>query len=141
MTDGNGIPIAAVITAGQAHESKSVEDAMNAVRIEQHGPGRPRCRPAALAGDKGYSYRHVRRWLHRRKITPVVPQRSDQVGRKGGCRVFDKEAYRGRNVVERCANWLKECRRVCTRYEKLAVNFVGMIDLAIIERLLRLLAR
>lgn len=141
MTDGSGIPLAAVVTPGQAHESKSLEDAMNAVRVQRCRPGRPRRRPGALAGDKGYSYQHVRHWLHHRKITPVVPQRSNQVGRKGGCRSFDREAYRGRNVVERCGNWLKECRRVCTRFEKLAVNFVGMIDLAIVERLLRLLCR
>jgi transposase len=32
--------------------------------------------------------------------------------------------------------WLKECRRVCTRYEKLAVNFLAMIQLAIIQRYL-----
>lgn len=139
MTDGQGIPLAAVVTPGQAHESKSLAAAMNAVRVRQRGPGRPRRRPNALAGDKGYSYRHVRHWLHRRKITPVVPQRSNQAGRAGGCRNFDREAYRGRNVVERCGNWLKECRRICTRFEKLAVNFVAMIDLAIVERLLRLL--
>jgi transposase len=35
---------------------------------------------------------------------------------------------------------LKECRRVATRYEKLAVNYLGMVDLAIIQRLLRLLS-
>ena len=138
MTDGNGIPLAAVVTAGQAHESKSFVETLNAVRIPQSRPGRPRQRPRALAGDKGYSYRHIRHWLHRHKVTPVIPQRSNQVGGIGGCRTFDKETYRRRNVVERCANWLKECRRVCTRFEKLAVNFLGMIELAIIERLLRL---
>jgi len=34
-------------------------------------------------------------------------------------------------------NWLKDCRRVATRFEKLAVNYLGMIELAIIQRLLR----
>ncbi len=61
-------------------------------------------------------------------------------GRVGGHRKFDKEKYRQRNVVERCVSWLKECRRVATRYEKLAVNYLGMVDLAIIQRLLRLLS-
>ena len=71
----------------------------------------------------------------------MIPQRSNQKGRKGGTRSFDSEAYKGRNVVERCVGWLKECRRVGTRYEKLAINFVGMIDLAIIQRLLRVMGR
>lgn len=137
VTDGRGLPLAAVVTAGQAHESRSFEDSLNAVRIPHPGLGRPRRRPAALAADKGYSFRRIRRWLHRRKIEPVIPQRSDQIGRVGGHRGFDRARYRRRNVVERCVNWLKECRRVATRYEKLAANYAAMIDLAIIQRLLR----
>ena len=42
-------------------------------------------------------------------------------------------------MVEQCVGWLKEFRRIGTRYEKLAVNFLGMIRLAIIARYLRLL--
>jgi len=129
--------LAAVVSPGQAHESKSFEASLDAVRIPHAGLGRPRRRPAALAGDKGYSYQRVRRWLHRHKIEPVIPQRSDQVGRVGGHRAFDRAKYRRRNVVERCVSWLKECRRVATRFEKLAVNYLAMIDLAIIQRLLR----
>ena len=90
-----------------------------------------------MAADKGYSFSRIRRWLHRHKIEPVIPQRSDQVGRVGGHRGFDRAKYRRRNVVERCVSWLKECRRVATRFEKLAANYVAMIDLAIIQRLLR----
>ncbi|MEN9938944.1 MAG: hypothetical protein RLZZ387_5523 [Chloroflexota bacterium] len=52
---------------------------------------------------------------------------------------YDPVRYRGRNVVERCIGWLKECRSVATRYEKLAVHYLGMVELAIIERYLRLL--
>ena len=126
-----------MVTPGQAHESRSFEDSLNAVSIPHRGVGRPRLRPAALAADKGYSFQRIRRWLHRHKIEPVIPQRSNQVGRVGGHRRFDRKKYERRNVVERCVSWLKECRRVATRYEKLAVNFLGMIDLAIIQRLLR----
>lgn len=138
VTDGQGLPLGAVVTPGQAHESKSFEDSLDAVRIPHCGPGRPRRRPAALAADKGYSFRRIRHWLHRHKIQPVIPQRSNQVGRVGGHRGFDKAKYRRRNVVERCVSWLKECRRVATRFEKLAVNYLAMIDLAIIQRLLRI---
>ena len=137
VTDGKGLPLAAVVTAGQAHESRSFEQSLNAVRIPNSGVGRPRRRPLALAADKGYSFRRIRRWLHRRKIEPVIPQRSNQIGRVGGHRGLDRAKYRRRNVVERCVNWLKECRRVATRFEKLAVNYLAMIDLAIIQRLLR----
>jgi len=50
---------------------------------------------------------------------------------------FDREAYRRRNVVERCVGWLKEWRRIATRFEKLALNFLAMLKLAIIEQYLR----
>ena len=127
----------ATVTPGQAHESKSFETSLDAVSIPQIGLGRPRRRPNALAADKGYSFRRIRRWLHRRKIEPVIPQRRTQQGQVGGHRRFDRKKYKRRNVVERCVSWLKECRRVATRYEKLALNFLGMIDLAIVQRLLR----
>ena len=52
---------------------------------------------------------------------------------------FDKQTYRQRHVVEQCVGWLKECRRIGTRFEKLAVHFHGMIQLAMIRRYLKLL--
>lgn len=101
---------------------------MNTVRI-----GR-RCRPRAVSGDKGYSYRSVRTWLAERSIKAVIPTRSNQRTLS-----LDRALYRRRNVVERCIGWLKECRRVATRYEKLAVHFLAMVKLAMIQRCLRLL--
>jgi transposase len=41
-------------------------------------------------------------------------------------------------VIERCVGWLKECRRVATRYEKLAVNYAAMLRLSMIERVLKM---
>ena len=52
---------------------------------------------------------------------------------------FDKRAYRRRSVIECCIGWLKECRRIGTRFEKLAVSFLAMIKLALIGRYLRIL--
>jgi len=109
---------------------------MNAVRIRQPlGP--PRRRPKRVVGDKGYSYPRIRRWLREHGIGAVIPRRSNQPRR--GNESFDRDAYRRRNVVERCVNWLKESRRIGTRYEKLAINFLAMIKLTIIRRYFRLL--
>ena len=52
---------------------------------------------------------------------------------------FDRASYRRRCTIEQCTGWLKKCRRVATRFEKLAVNFLAMIHLAIVQRYLRLL--
>lgn len=140
VTDGRGLPLSVTVTPGQAHESKSFEHVLDAVVVPQHRPGRPRRRPDSIAADKGYSFRRIRRWLHRHKIEPVIPQRSNQEGRVGGHRKFDKAKYRQRNVVERCVGWLKESRRIGTRYEKLALNFLAMLKLAFVLRYLRVLA-
>ena len=76
----------------------------------------------------------VRAWLSRRGIEAVIPTRRDQPRE-----AMNRKKYRGRNVVERCIGWLKESRRVATRYEKLATHYLAMITLAMIQRCLRLL--
>ena len=90
------------------------------------------------AGDKGYSYPRVRAWLDVRTIEAVIPQRSDQIKIEGKLRL-DRRTYKKRSIVECCVGWLKECRRVGTRFDKLAVNFMAFVKLAIIQRYLRLL--
>jgi len=139
VTDGEGLPLAVALTAGQRHESKAFEPVLNAVRVPQRrGPARRR--PQRLAGDKGYSYPRIRRWLRRHGIKDVIPRRKDQ--RPDDKRVkFDREAYRRRAVVEQCVGWLKESRAVATRFDKLAINYLATVKLAMIQRYLRLLTR
>ena len=111
---------------------------MNAVRIAQP-IGRPRCRPGRVAGDKGYSYPRIRHWLRAHGIGAVIPQRSDQEAyHHGRPLTLDTEAYRRRSLIECCVGWLKECRRIATRFEKLALNFLAMIKVAILQRYLRI---
>ena len=137
--DGQALPLAVHVSAGQRHESSQFEETLNAVRIPQP-VGRPRTRPKRLAGDKGYSYPAIRDWLRNHHIQAVIPQREDQRKRHRGRPLsFDKAAYRQRNVIERCVGWLKECRAVVTRFDKLAVNFLATVKLAIIQRYLRIL--
>jgi transposase len=139
VTDGRGLPLAIEATAGQAHESTQFETLMEAVRIP--GPlGRPRSRPERVAGDKAYSVEWIRTWLRRHAIGAVIPQRSDQADRhRGRPLAFDRQAYRRRSIIECCVGWLKECRRIATRFEKLAVNFLAMAKVAIVQRILRIL--
>lgn len=128
MTDGHGTPLGVMVTAGQAHESASFEKLMDTVRI------RRRRRPDAVAGDKGYSYPRIRDWLRCRGIEAVIPTRSNQPRER-----LNRRKYRRRNAVERCVGWLKESRRVATRYEKLATHYLAFLKLAMIQRCLRLL--
>jgi len=126
------------VTAGQQHESTCVESLLEAIAVPQP-LGRPRCRPAALAGDKAYSMKKIRTWLRMRSIRPIIPHKENERARADGRVSFDKKGYRGRCVIEQCVGWLKESRRVGTRYDKLALTFHAMVSLAMISRYLRIL--
>lgn len=107
--------------------------------MEKVRPPRWTSWPLQVAGDKGYSYPAIRAWLQRRWIGQVIPQRSDQIKNEGR-RKFDRRAYKRRARVEQCIGWLKENRRVGTRYDKLATSFLAFVNLSIIRRYLRILA-
>lgn len=143
VCDGKGNPMSVRVTAGQVHDSTQFEGTLDEVNIVRP-KGRPRKRPDAIAADKAYSAQRIRVWLRNLNIKGVIPERSDQKKRRaskpGRPLSFDKELYRCRNVVERLIGWLKEYRRLATRYEKLAVNFMEMLKLAFIRRYLRLLS-
>jgi transposase len=71
-------------------------------------------------------YRSARRLLRRRGIASVIPTKSDQPRQAS----LDRAAYRGRNRVERSVGRLKQFRRVATRYDKRAVNYLAWVTLA-----------
>lgn len=128
VTDGQGTPLSVHVTPGQAHETAALEAVVTATRI-----GR-RSRPGRIAGDKGYDIPQVRAYLRSRRIKAVIPEKAKPYGRKRGRPPnFDRDAYRRRNVVERTIGFLKHARRIATRYEKTAVNFLAMLKLAMIQ--------
>lgn len=131
VTDSHGFILAVYVTAGQAHESRAFEPTM----ARQLLPSRrgQRSWPHKLAGDKGYSYPGIRRWCRRRRIEAVIPTRSNQPREEK----FDKTTYRQRNIIERVINGYKEYRALGTRCEKLAVNYVALWLVAIIDKALK----
>jgi Transposase and inactivated derivatives len=111
---------------------------MNQIAIPQP-LGRPAKRPDRLAGDKAYRCQRVRDWLWKYGIKPVIPIKKNEKKKPGQAEQFDEQAYKQRSIIENCVSWLKECRRIATRFEKLALNYLGMLKLAMIERYLRVL--
>jgi transposase len=110
---------------------------MTGVRFERSGPGGPCTRPDRVLADKGYSSKAIRIYLRRRHIRATIPERRDQRhnrvrrGAKGGRPpAFDRTAYKRRNIVERCFQRLKQFRAIATRYDKTALSYQAMIDLA-----------
>ncbi len=112
--DAEGRPFELTVTPGQEH------DICQAPRLlADHEP------PYVIA-DKGYDSDELVRHVEKRGSTAVIPSRS-------GCttpRRLLKRQYRRRNHVERFVSRIKHFRRVTTRYEKTARNFLGLIKVA-----------
>lgn len=126
--EGGGKPITAVLTAGERHEQLALPALLDTGAVPRKGRGRPRLRPRRVAGDKGYSSPTARKRLRARRIRPVIPTRKGERLQP----TFDKAAYRERNRVERLINRLKQFRRIATRYEKRAANYLAMVHLGMI---------
>jgi transposase len=129
VTD-RGIILGIYVTPGQQHESTVFKPLLRGVLLRRRR-GLPYW-PAKLAGDKGYSYPHMRAWAKRHQLEAVIPTRKDQPRQES----FDKASYRKRNRIERVVGHYKECRALGTRYEKLAVDYVALWMVAMIEKLL-----
>ena len=124
--DGNGLPVTFLLTVGERHETVVFEQLLEQGAVKRKGSVRPRLRPHRIVGDKGYSSGSIRRYLRRRGIRLTIPRKNNEKHRGR----FDKSIYRTRNVVERCFNRLKQYRRIATRYEKQAENYLTMLTLA-----------
>jgi transposase len=144
LVDGKGRLLVCIISPGQAGDSPVLPMLLAELRVNSHGPGRPRTTPLSLRGDKAYSSRGHRQLLRSRGIKAVIPEPADQIanrqrkGSGGGRPVdLDVEDYKQRNVVERFFNRLKNWRGIASRYDKLATVFRGSVILAAIVDWLR----
>ena len=81
--------------------------------------------PEAGIGDKGYDADALVAYLHAMGIEAVIPPRSHRTEH----RAYDRHAYKDRNLVERFFSRLKQFRRVATRDDTLARNFVSLLAL------------
>lgn len=105
--------VAIVITAGACHDAPLFEAVFEQLPAEHELEHR--------VMDKGYDRDKIRNKLREEDREPVIPPRST---RKAPC-AYNKEVYKLRNQVERLIHRLKPLRRIATRYEQLAVTFLG----------------
>lgn len=137
ICDVNGIPLRFMLSPGQASDIGHAQPLLDHVRIPGKS-GRPRKRCRWLLADKGYDAEHLRQYCDRYRMQPVIPQRTMKRKPKPGLpRLFDRPKYRQRNIIERMFGWLKENRRIGTRYDKLARSFAAVVTLACSLRCLR----
>jgi len=114
LSDGLGRPIAFVLTAGQAADCRAAEMLLPLVPSG-----------ALVLADRGYDTNAVRHAIEERGATPNIPPKINRKWKP----CFSPVLYRARNCIERMFGRLKDFRRVATRYDKLAANFLAAIHL------------
>jgi transposase len=124
VVDTNGLPVRLGLTAGEAHDNRLALSLLSRLRSG-----------SMLLADRGYDADWIRTFATERGSWANVPPRCNR--REPIC--FSPHLYRARNLVERFFNKIKQCRRVATRYDKLAANYLAFIQLASIRLWLRAL--
>ena len=122
MSDAKGRPHVLMVTAGNINDMLMAEALFAAA-----GPFRQ------LVADRGYDTNRVRELIAARGAVAVIPStatRRPQIP-------YDKACYRSRNLIERMWGRLKDWRRLATRYDKLARNFLAAIALASVRLRIR----
>jgi transposase len=109
------LPLRLSLSAGQAHDvpaALTLLDRLDARTI--------------VLGDKAYDAGNIRDLIEDQGAVPNIPAKSNRKWRS----CFSQTLYRERNQVERFFSKLKHFRRIATRYDKLADNFLAMVKLA-----------
>jgi len=82
----------------------------------------PRC---IVHADRAYDSNRIRDLIEGQNAVPNIPPKANRLWKS----CFSRSLYKGRNAIERMFCRLKDCRRLATRYDKLADNFLGIIHL------------
>jgi transposase len=118
--NGLGLPVELQLTPGQVADITQAEALLKGHDFD-----------AAIA-DKGYDSKRLVDYIEGWNAEAVIPSRSNLKDQ----REFDHHLYKERNLVERFINRIKQYRRVATRYEKTARNFLAFVQVAAITVLL-----
>ena len=120
LTDGNGIPLAARTTGANRHDMTQLDGLVDDIPPVPGKAGRPRRRPDALYGDRGYDSQPHRDSSRALGIKPRLARRGDANGSGLG---------KVRWVVERTLSWLHQNRRLRVSYERRAAIHDGFLKL------------
>ena len=121
VVDRSGIPLSVTHSAANVHDSKVLEEAVDAIEPIHKPRGRPRKRPNKLHADKAYDFPRCREALRTRGITP-------RIARRRGIESSEKLG-RYRWAVERTLSWVNRFRRLKVRYERREDIHQAFLDL------------
>lgn len=115
--DALGNPLHVHLTAGNVH------DVSEAPKLIEQAQGEN------FIADKGYDANKVIEAIKQKDMTPVIPSKFNRKVKRD----IDGHIYKERHLVENFFCKIKRYRRVATRYEKTAANFLGFVLFASIR--------
>jgi transposase len=127
LTNGDGVPISICMADGSRHDSALVEQTLDAAFTQEV--------PSKMIADKAFDSAPLEAMLNERGIELICPQRINTKSRTQDGRALRR--YKRRWKVERLFAWLKRSRRIATRWDRHAENYLGFLHLACIRILLR----
>jgi putative transposase len=117
------VPIGLAIDGANRHDSKLVEATLESIPVRRPKPTRKN--PQGMCLDKGYDYDNVRDLVKEFGYTAQIKARGEEaqaIKRQAGFKAR-------RWVVERTHSWMNRFRRILTRWEKKAENYLGLLHL------------
>jgi transposase len=114
LADAKGRLIAILLTGGEAHDCPVAERLIRRVEPAER-----------MLGDKAYDSSELREALDEQGTKPVIPNRSNRKQPFS----FNKRLYKLRWRIESAFNRLKDFRRIATRYDRLARNYLASVCL------------
>jgi transposase len=114
IADAKGRLLSILLTGGQAHDCPPAQRLIRRNKAARK-----------LLGDRAYDSAELRQWLDKRGTKPVVPNKSNRKQPFS----FDRKSYKQRHRIENAFCRLKDFRRIATRYDRLARNFLASVCL------------
>jgi transposase len=124
VVDANGLPVWLGITPGEAHDNRLCSTLLTGLKPK-----------TMILADRGYDADWIRVLVNEQGAWANIPPKRNR--KEPIC--FSRHLYRARNRIERFFNKIKQCRRIATRYDKLAANYLAFVQLASIRLWLRAL--
>jgi transposase len=112
--DAQGHPLEIRLGPGEEHDINHAQELLGSHE------------PDSVIADKGYDSDRFVATIRQRGAEAVIPPRSNRTTK----RRWNKRKYKSRNLVERFVNRIKHYRRIATRYEKSARNYLGFVHFA-----------
>jgi putative transposase len=124
LVDAAGGPLGAIIAGANVHDTTLLAGTLEAIVVERPQPTAET--PQHLCLDKGYDNPTGHETMATYHYIPHIRRIGEEKLDHNGQKTYPARRW----VVERTLAWLSKCRGLLVRYEKKAINFLGLLQLA-----------